>query len=270
MIDVAMFPPTLVIHLACKLPLDLALRKHTTERKRPRLKSAQHGDTGVGERSGRCPAGHGEHEEDVEDPEEREGVRGPYASHASLNRRREGAVRFSDGGRGCGQRQGSVVGARGGSAREQTEGVPGEGEERREGAEVQAEAEVAELAEDHAEDPRRGGGGTVSTADRCAESEDGDGEHNGREGDHLLFHFTVLPLRDEPALLPIARFVVVVPLFVRCRGGRRRYSSPSSRGNLLGRQRRWSCLDVSREFVENGAPTPVRRAWGGDAGRCEV
>ena len=66
-----------------------------------------------------------------------------------------------------------------GGGREQTQRVPGESEEGREGAEVQTEAEANE-----------GGGPTASTTDCCAEGEDGDGKRNGRDGDQSLFHFS--------------------------------------------------------------------------------
>jgi len=74
---IVIFPPTLVVHLALKLALDLILNEHATEGEHARFEGAQDGETGVGERSGWCPAGHDEDEDGVEEPDEGEGVRRP-------------------------------------------------------------------------------------------------------------------------------------------------------------------------------------------------
>lgn len=67
--------------------------------------------------------------------------------------------------------------------REQTERVPDEGEEGREGTEVQAETEA------DAEGGGRWRGPATSTTDCYAEGEDRDGKRNGWDGDQSLFHF---------------------------------------------------------------------------------
>ena len=65
-IIVAAFPPVPVVQLDRKLALGLVLHKHATE-----------GEAGAGEADVWCPAGHGEEQEGVEDPDKREGVACP-------------------------------------------------------------------------------------------------------------------------------------------------------------------------------------------------